>query len=191
MIIKKKTSHKRLYIALAVLALIVVVVLLEATNTTHVFHKAATVSAPPKVTKKKVAQSTINNGTKSVSGGSTVAQGTATDKNGAVPSSGVSTDASQWSTSSSRLITVKSPLRNSTFKSGDTVTGSTSVASQVQYRLIDSQTGVISQGAINVVDGNFTASLSFTPHSGSGSLDIFSVNSDDTENNEVQIPLNF
>jgi hypothetical protein len=187
----KKRSRKYLYIASVVIVIIAAVAILEVTNTTHFFHKAAVVSAPSKPLTKLPAQASANNGTKNPASPTAANQGTATDKNGQVPSSGVSDDPSQWSTSDSRLITVKSPLRNSTFKSGDTVTGATSVADQVQYRLVDNQAGVIGQGSINVVNGNFTASLNFTASGSSGSLDIFSTDQSGKESNEVQIPINF
>lgn len=191
MAIAKKRSHKHLYILVVLVVLIATVAILEVTNTTHFFHKAATVSSPSTPVTKLSTKTSTNNGSKNQAPASTINQGTDTDKNGQAPSSGVSTDPTQWSTSSSRLITVKAPLRNSTFQSGDTVTGATSVASQVQYRLVDNQVGVISQGTINVVDGNFTASISFMPYGSGGNLDVFNTDPNGKEINEVQIPLNF
>ena len=191
MVATKKSSRKYRYMLLLPLVVIIVVVILEVTNTTHFFHKAATVSAPAAPITKLPTTTSASSGNKNPATNSTVSQGAATDKNGQTPTSGVSTDPSQWSTSSSRLITVKAPIRGSTFQSGDTVTGATSVASQVQYRLVDDQSGVIAQGSISVVNGNFTASLNFKASSSTGSLDIFSADQNGKETNEVQIPLNF
>lgn len=182
-----KGSHKKWYV-LVLLILIAAGVLagLEVTNTTHLFHKAAVVRAPAKpLTSLPSGSST----TKNPSSGNSINQGTATDKNGRVPSNTPS-NPDQWSTSASRLITVKLPIANSTFHSGDAVTGSTSI-DPVQFRLVDDQVGVIAQGTINVVNGNFTATVNFKPYGSSGKLDVFSTDSTGKESNEVQIPVNF
>lgn len=189
MALSKKFSRKSVIILLTLLV-VFVVAMLEVTNKTHFFHKAAKVSAPSKKI-KELPVSSKNSGNKNPSGGASInTEGTATDKNGQVPS-GVSSDPSQWSTSSSRLITVKAPLRNSTFKSGDIVTGSTSVSDTVQYRLVDDQQGVIAQGSISVVNGNFTASIEFNHYGNGGNLDIFTIDQNGRETNEVQILLKF
>lgn len=116
-------------------------------------------------------------------------QGTSKDNNG-VSSTPITSQPGQWTQSVSGVITVKQPLANSTLKNGDSVSGSAGV-SRVQYRLIDNQVGVISQGFISVVGGNFSATISFTPHSSSGRLDVFSTDQNGKEINEVQLPVNF
>lgn len=184
-------STKKWYVILIVLVLAAgVMTTLEATNTTHLFHKSAVVRAPSKPIAKLPAQPAANNGNKVSSSTPALEQGTDTDENGQVPSGGVSTDPSTWSTSTSGVITVKSPTSNATIQSGATITGTASV-SQVQYTLIDNQVGVISQGPINVVGGNFTAAMNFATHSTSGRLDVYSTEPDGREINEVQIPVNF
>ncbi|MGC1177246.1 MAG: hypothetical protein WA843_04200, partial [Candidatus Saccharimonadales bacterium] len=116
-------------------------------------------------------------------------QGTTTDKNGQA-SSAASSDPSQWVTSESGKITLKAPLTKGTLRTGGTITGTTGQG-PVQYRLIDNQAGVISQGSINVVEGNFTASIDFKAYASSGRLDVFNLDPNGKEINEVQVPVNF
>jgi hypothetical protein len=193
MVIKKiKTQTKILLLALLfMLVLALVVAVLEVTNITHYFHKAAVVSAPSKPFTTVTMKNQVKSSEKTPSGGSAISQGTSTDKNGQAPISGVSNDPSQWSTSASRLITLKAPIRNSTLQSGSIITGSTTVSNQVQYRLVDSRVGVIAQGSIKVINGIFTAAIIFIPHSDRGKLDVFSTDSGGNEANEVQIHIKF
>jgi hypothetical protein len=188
MIKTKKHSRKYIYLPLVLIA-IIIMAMLELTNTTHLFHKSAVVRSPSTPITKLSAPNNTTNGNKSPSSTPTLNKGAATDENGQIPS-GVPTDPSKWSTSASGVITVKLPTSNSTIHPGNTVTGSASV-SQVQYRLIDNQVGVISQGPINVVGGNFTASVNFTTHGSGGRLDVFTADLTGKESNEVQIPVNF
>lgn len=116
-------------------------------------------------------------------------QSLATDNQGANPSS-ATTNSSQWTVSSSGLVTVKQPAGNSLLKSGDSLFGSAKVG-QVQYRLIDNQVGVLAQGPLNVVGGNFSATLHFRAVATTGRLDVFSFDSQGAEVNEVQIPVKF
>ncbi len=182
-----KNKSKLFYAAIGVAAVAIIVIGLEATNTTHFFHKSPAVSSPSKPITKLPAQAAKDKNPSTQ--GSTVAKGTATDKNGQLPS-GVSNDPSQWTASSSGEVTLKAPIRNAALKSGDTVTGKSSKV-PIHYRLIDNQAGVVSQGIINVVDGNFTALINFQSYSNSGRLDIFNIDPNGKEINEVQIPVNF
>jgi hypothetical protein len=166
-----------------------VIAVLEATNTTHLFHKTAVVRAPSQPITKLPAKAPANNGTKTQASSPTLNQGVPTDQNGQVPTD-VPTDPSKWSTSASGVITVKLPGSGSTIQSGATLTGAATVG-QVQYRLTDNQVGVISEGPVNVVGGNFTASMNFTTHGSSGRLDVFTTDVTGKESNEVQIPVNF
>ncbi len=164
---------------------------LELTNTTHFFHKNAkdariivkagkpTASTPteqPPPTNPEKTPTPTNDGN----------QGTAIDTHG----SQTSTDPKQWVTSKSGDITVKQPSANATIKPGAVVAGSAKV-NQVQYRLIDDQTGVIAQGPLSVVNGNFSGSLQFQAHSSGGRLDVFSFDPSGAEINEVQIIISF
>lgn len=186
---KSKRIRRFKWVIFIVIAIVVVVFILEVTNTTHLFHKTAVVRAPSKPITKLPTTAPANSGTKTQATSPTLSQGGPTSENGQVPAN-VPTDPSQWSVSASGVITVKLPSSNSTIQSGATLTGTASVA-QVQYRLTDNQVGVISEGPINVVGGNFTATMNFTAHGTSGRLDVFSTDATGKEYNEVQIPVNF
>lgn len=127
---------------------------------------------------------------KNPSGSSGVAQGTAVDNNGQLPTP-VTTPSNQWTQSQSGLLTVQQPLANSTIKTGFTLSGTAQNISKLQYRLIDSQVGVISQGFINVVNGSFSASVNFKSSASTGRLDVFNTDPTGKEINEVQLPINF
>jgi hypothetical protein len=61
----------------------------------------------------------------------------------------------------------------------------------VNYRLIDDQVGVISQGTIKVVAGNFSAAVNFKPYAKTGRLDVFTTDDNGKESNEVQVQVAF
>lgn len=125
-------------------------------------------------------QSTSNNST-----------GTSVDKGGQTTATTIDTPSSQWSTSKSGLITVKQPAVNSTLKSGDTLRGS-SQTSSVNYTLADNVSGLVSQGTLSVVNGDFSGILSFTHRGTSGQLSVFTFDpSTGAETNVINIPVNF
>ena len=113
--------------------------------------------------------------------------GGASDSNG---TAGAPTTSNQWIVSKSGNITVKQPLANNLVKPGFVLSGSAKVQ-PVQFRLIDDKSGVISQGTLNVVSGNFSGTINFTATSSSGRLDVFSVDSQGVELNEVQIAVRY
>lgn len=113
--------------------------------------------------------------------------GGATDNSGSQIPSTPSTD---WATSATGYITVKSPVANSTLKDGAVLAGSAKV-SQVSWRLVDNTVGVTAQGQLSVVNGNFSGTLHFQPHGTGGRLDVFSVDAQGVEYNEVQINVSF
>ena len=185
------TIVRRKWLLLLLFGLLVVLLfaVLEITNTTHLFHKGPKVSVLSPPLQSLPAKPAANNGEKSPTVSSSVNQQTATDKKGQIPSN-VTSDQSKWTTSQSGVITLKEPQSNSLFKSGDDLFGSSSLG-QVQYRLIDNQVGVVSEGTVSVVNGNFTASVNFKSYSTSGRLDVFTTDANGKEFNEVQVPLNF
>jgi hypothetical protein len=190
---RKTGKLKYAAIALGVLVLIGAAVLVL-DKTTHIFGKKAHVSAPTKPitslpSTSKGSSASANTTKNPTTPTSVIQSGTAKDENGQAVS-GVSSNPSQWTTSQSGLITVKSPTNNGTLQPNGTITG-VAPAGQVQFRLIDDQAGVIDQGAVNVVNGNFTASLNFTPYSKSGRLDVFNTDANGKEINEVQVYVNF
>ena len=179
-------------VKLAGLVILVAAILavLELTNTTHLFHKppaskvvvaAGTPVTPPKSDKS------VSSTNQPPTGGGAARDGGATDTGG---SSKASSNSSQWTTSASGLITVKQPVANSLFQSGDTLVGSAKVA-QVNYRLKDNKIGVIAQGLLKVVDGNFSGSLHFQSQGTGGQIDVFTTDSLGVEYNEVQINVRF
>jgi len=170
-----------------------VVFALEITNTIHIFHKSVPatqvivqVGKPTSVPKSNVSNTAPPAAKSPAAGSSTLISG-GTDTNGAA---NASTDPSQWVVSDSGNITVKQPVANAKLQSGAVLSGSAKV-STVNFRLIDSNVGVISEGTLNVVNGNFSGTLNFTPQSSSGRLDVFSTDSQGVELNEVQISVSF
>jgi hypothetical protein len=115
-----------------------------------------------------------------------VSQGGIIDKNGV---SSVSSPSSQWKSSSSGVITLRSPITGSTLHPGDTVSGTAKIGS-VQYRLVDETVGVLAQGSLSVVNGKFAGTLQFSPRGTTGRLNIFSFDSKNgAEINRVEINL--
>jgi len=186
---KDKTSNILFSFCIMVIFLGSIYVL-EATNTTHLFRKAPTVRAPGKPVTSLPGKPITDNGDKALTQNTSTQEGTGVDKNGQTPTSKVPTDPSNWSTSENGLITLKLPGNNAILKSGFVIYGSAKV-NPVEYRLIDDAVGVISQGPINVLGGNFSASITFTAHTNSGRLDIFNTQSNGKEINELQIPVRF
>lgn len=192
-------SRKRFVTPLRVLIVLVVAALviagLELTNTTHLFHKSpskvvVTVGKPVVPPKKSSSSSSTASQPappKSPTGNNLVQSGGAIDNKGSCTPTARS---SQWVTSQSRLITVKSPVANTTLKDGDQVIGSAGV-NLVDYRLIDNTVGVLAQGTLSVVNGNFCGTLHFQPKGTGGRLDIYSTNTQGVEYNEIQINVSF
>ena len=100
-------------------------------------------------------------------------------------------DSSLWVSSNSGNITLQQPSPNTVVKSGDTLSGLAKVKT-VQFILTDSSVGLISQGSLGVVNGKFSGTLQFTPHSNSGKLEIYYPNPDNgAEEDIVEINVNF
>jgi hypothetical protein len=112
-------------------------------------------------------------------------QGGAIDNQGAGTAQ---TPSSQWTSSESGAITLYSPTASSTLRSGGIISGTAKVGT-VQYRLVDDQVGVLAQGSLSVVNGKFSGTLQFTPHSSSGKLSVFSFNGSGAEINRIEISL--
>lgn len=195
----KKTLRSRIHWKLltvaVVLAAVVVVGALELTGTTHFFRKS---DAATKVVVKagKPTPVPVNNVSK---GTTTAAKTPATSAAASTPGGGKDTNGSvsastspgQWVVSQSGNITVKQPVANAALQSGAVLSGSAKVGT-VNFRLIDSKVGVISEGTLNVVNGNFSGVLSFTSQSSTGRLDVFSTDTPGgPELNEVQISVGF
>lgn len=90
--------------------------------------------------------------------------------------------------SSTGEITVYAPAQNSVVKSGQVVSGASSLPT-VSYRIIDNVSGVIASGQLNVVDGKFSGKLNFDTSATEGRLDIFATKADGTEYSNIAISL--
>ena len=142
----------------------------------------------PKTTISQLSSSNTPSAQKQ-SGSSASTQGTSKDNSGNSPTA-ITTPPNQWTQSQSGLITVQQPVSGSTISSNFLLNGLASV-NQINYRLIDDQAGVISQGIINIVGGKFSANVEFKSFGKTGRLDVFSTDSNGKEINEVQIPINY
>ncbi len=184
---KNKARHvkvKLLAVALVVVCVGVIAFLLIDNRQ----HPRVTTLSP--VIHQITTQSTSSNTTsKSPSTSNGISQGTSTN-NSNPSSTPVNTSESQWTTSQSGVITVKEPYNDQTISSGFTLTG-TSTVNNVQYTLIDNDVGVISQGALNVVNGNFSAAINYQAYATSGRLDVYSTEPNGRQINEVEIMVNF
>lgn len=96
----------------------------------------------------------------------------------------------QWSVSPNGAITVYSPAKSSIIKSGDLLSGSSSLP-KVYYRLIDNVSGVIAQGSLSVINGKFSGNFNFTTTGTSGRLDIYNADADGVESSNIEIPIRF
>jgi hypothetical protein len=191
--LRSRFNRKLLAVVLVVIAAIVAVIVLELTDTTHLFHKSDAAAKvvvkagnPTPAPKNNVSKgATTPAKSPATTGGST--EGGAKDTNG---TAGASTDPGKWVVSQSGNITVKQPIANASLKSGGILSGSSKL-DKVNFRLIDSNVGVIAQGTLSVVNGNFSGTLSFTPQGATGRLDVFSTDAEGVELNEVQISVRF
>jgi hypothetical protein len=114
-------------------------------------------------------------------------EGVVTDTGGTISTLPPSSD---WSSSTSGVITVYSPAKNSLLSSGQTLSGKSS-AGRVSFRLMDSISGVIAQGSISVVNDKFSGTFSFATSAKDGRLDLFTTDSNGVESNGVEIPVRF
>lgn len=193
--IKNSPSRKRKFIAPLVIVLLVavgVVAGLELTNTTHWFHKPAdqvitTVGGSSEENPQSSTSKNVKLPPKKPTENTGRIIGTGTDTRG---QANESTSPSQWVTAKSGNITVKQPIVNSVLKNGAVVAGTAKV-SEVQFRLLDDETGVIARGVLHVVDGKFSGKMNFSAHGVNGRLDVFSTTPDGAERNEVQIAIRF
>jgi hypothetical protein len=92
--------------------------------------------------------------------------------------------------SSDQNITVFSPQSNSLLEPSQVVSG-LSKLDLVQYRVIDSNSGVIATGNLKVVDGKFSGIVTYSSTATEGRIDIFAVKQDGTEYANVELPVRF
>lgn len=98
---------------------------------------------------------------------------------------------SDWVSSTNGDIVLQQPSANSTIQPGDTISGTANV-SNVQFILTDNTVGLIAQGTLNVVNGKFSGTLQFTPHSTTGKLEIYYPDPDNgAEEDVIDIGVNY
>jgi hypothetical protein len=99
----------------------------------------------------------------------------------------------QSASSASGVITLTSPTSGSAVGNGTSVTGTANGLSQVQFRIKDTQRGVIAQGPLNVVNGSFSGTIEgLEPGSSSGTFEVYDYkNGNGPEENDVKINVNF
>jgi hypothetical protein len=116
-------------------------------------------------------------------------QGGAVDNKGVTPPANKATDTSKPTSSSSGIITLEQPVANAALKSGDIVSGTARVDT-IQYRLVDDKAGVLAQGPLSVVDGKFSGTLQFKAFGTTGTLKVFSIDSQSgAEINRIELPI--
>lgn len=179
-----KPKSKRFWIIVAV----VIVAALVAAGI--LYHNHRSNEAAKKTASKKGYSTTKTHKSKSSSSasaapGGSLAQGGATDNNG---QASTSTPTSQWTTSSSGLVSVHQPAANATVTSGTVLSGTAQV-DKVYFRVISDSVGVVAQGSLSVVNDNFSGTLNFQTQAGGGRLDVYSYDANGVEINEVQIPI--
>lgn len=152
----------------------------KSTPATKIVKKVGLPNGPTSNVPSSSAAKTPTNNNSSPTGGSQ-------DTNGTAPTT---TSQNQWIVSQSGNITLKQPVVNSTLQNGAVISGSAKV-SQVDFRLIDNQIGVIAQGVLNVVNGNFSGIMHFQNKASTGQLDVFSTQPNGAEINEIQLSVNF
>lgn len=87
-------------------------------------------------------------------------------------------------------ITVFSPSLNGLVKSGQSISGESNL-SKINFRIIDSISGVIASGELTVVNGKFSGTTSYTTNAKEGRIDIFGTKTDGTEFSNIEIPVRF
>jgi hypothetical protein len=189
---KKSSGRKKLIVILSALAVLVIVsvVIAKIFHLRHYLFPTPVVSSLATPTTALPPHPSPNNSEKQLNPTGIAQQQPGADQHGQSPSNSVPSDPSKWVISASGAITVKLPSASSTIQSGSALYGSSSLSS-VQYRLIDDTVGVISQSTLEVVRGNFSGAISFTPHAQTGRLDVYNVDAQGREMNEVQIPVKF
>ncbi len=107
------------------------------------------------------------------------------DNNGSIIAG---TDTTDPIVSNTGQITLYTPKKNTIINSGVAVVGKSSLPT-VSYRLIDSVSGVIAGGDLQVINGNFSGTLKFSTSATEGRLDIFAAHADGVEYSNIEIPL--
>lgn len=191
---RRKISKRKIALFAIPLTIILLIIGLETSNTTNFFaksnnkkvqnhqeEKAKTTSDAPS------AQEDFSEGTERDPNTTQAQEGTVVDNKGDISSI---PPQNQWTTSASGVLTIYTPSKNSVLSNGNSITGKTT-ASNISFRLIDDISGVIAQGNLPVVKGNFAGTFNFSTEGTSGRLDVFTTDSQGVESNNVEIPVRF
>lgn len=187
---EKKTANtkKVVFITLGVVLLAALVfAILEKTRVTNFVSLAPTAEKAQTTSTAPSAQESFDQGGDRTPATSTRNEGSASDT-GSV--TGSLPPESQWTRSSSGVITAYSPAANEVVTSGASFSGA-STADTVYFRLIDTASGVIAQGPLSVVDGTFSGKLQFSTTAADGRLDLYTATADGVESNNIEIPIRF
>jgi hypothetical protein len=185
-VLKIKKTTKRIHKILYIIIILIIIAAIAVVVKDHFFKEKPKVASNPAIIKSLPAQSNPNR-SKGPSSDNGVTQGSSTSS---TSTTNIPSSTSQWTVSQSGNITLQEPLNNATISSGAPISG-TSNTSSVDYTLIDNQAGVISQGTIPVVNGNFSGNMNFTSYSSSGRLDIYSTEANGKEDNLIEIQVEF
>lgn len=188
MIIKnqKKSFRKVLYLLIAGVIIVAIFAVINR-DSLFGFIKLFSTSNINTTSKQPSAQSNFNGGKKREVVQTNKEEGVVVDSNGVILNIPPETD---WTTSKDGVITVYSPFTNSTLKTGQSLSGKTSVPS-ISFRLIDNISGEIAQGKINVINGKFSAVFDFSTKATEGRLDVFVADKNGLESSVIEIPLRF
>lgn len=164
---------------------------LEKAQIINLYSKKTTVTDPEKTTSTtKTAQEDFTEGDYREPGNSLSenrGSGAVIDNNGNIENG---TDTSLPLVSDSGEISLFSPKANAIVNSGTSISGASTLP-KVSYRLIDSVSGVLAMGDLNVVQGKFSGTLSFSTSATEGRLDIFGTKSDGTEFSNLEVMIRF
>ena len=114
-------------------------------------------------------------------------EGFVTDTNGSNTSTSSKSD---WIASSDGVISVHNPIKNSILSTGESLSGE-STSKTVSFRLIDSVSGMIAQGKLNVVNNKFSGVFDFKTTASEGRLDVYIENDNGSESSTLEIPIRF
>jgi hypothetical protein len=187
------STLKKFLIAIGVFILIgSILAILEKTHVINFYERkpVATDSADKTTSTVPSAQEDFSGGDERSAGnteGENEGSGNVEDLQG---NSSTPTDSSDWISSGSGEIVVHSPNKNQVLNSGTELSGTSSLA-QVSYRIIDNVSGVIAQGELGVVGGNFAGKINFTTSASEGRIDVFATHIDGSEFSNIEIPITF
>jgi len=181
------------YVLAGIILLIAALVVLELTGTTNLVGNKHGASADEReletTSKLPSAQSDYTGANDDREAGNSVSEdeGSAAINDGAP---GQSVDRSQRLASSSGEITVFGFSKGMLIQDGHTFAGESSLGN-VSFRVIDSTSGVIASGVLNVVNGQFSGALSVKTGATEGRLDFYGTKADGSEFSSIEIPIRF